>query len=158
MLSDHCLSVTLVYCDQTVGCIKMKLGTQVGLGLSHIVLHGDPASPPPKGHSPQFLAHVFCGQMAGWTKIPLGTEVGLGPGDIVLDGLPPPKRGTAPNFWSMSIVAKWLYVSVFRIPLGTEVGLSLGNTVRWEPSFPSPKAAHPPIFSQCPLWSNGLMI
>ena len=30
----------------------MKLGTQVGLGLGHIVLDGDPAPPLPKGHSP----------------------------------------------------------------------------------------------------------
>jgi len=40
MLSDRCLSVlsclsvTLVYCGQTVGWIKMKLGVQVGLGLA----------------------------------------------------------------------------------------------------------------------------
>ena len=35
-----CLSVmyvTLVFCGQTVGWIKMKLGTEVGLGPGHIV-------------------------------------------------------------------------------------------------------------------------
>jgi len=37
-----CLSVTLVYCGQTVGWIKMKLGMQVGLGPGHTVLDGDP--------------------------------------------------------------------------------------------------------------------
>jgi len=63
-LPCHVLSVTLVYCGQTVGWIKMKLGTQVGLGPGHIVLHGDSA-PLPKGHSPQFLARICCGQMAG---------------------------------------------------------------------------------------------
>ena len=47
-----CLSVTLVYCGQMVGRIKMKLGVQVGLGPGHTVLGGDPAAPPPKGHSP----------------------------------------------------------------------------------------------------------
>ena len=73
------MSVTLVYCDQTVGWIKMKLGTQVGLGPGHIVLDGDPPPPPPKGHSPQLSAHICCGQMAGWIKMPLGTEVDLGP-------------------------------------------------------------------------------
>ena len=41
-----CLSVTLVYCGQTVGRIKMKLGTQVGFSPSHIVLGGDPAPLP----------------------------------------------------------------------------------------------------------------
>ena len=44
-----CLSVTLVYCGQTVGRIKMKLGTQVGLGTGHIVLHGDPAPTTERG-------------------------------------------------------------------------------------------------------------
>jgi len=57
MLSDRgsvcpVLSVTLVYCDQTVGWIKMKLGTQVGLGPGHVVLDGDQATPLSKGHSP----------------------------------------------------------------------------------------------------------
>ena len=58
VLSDRCLSVlsclsvTLVHCGQTVGWIKMKLGMQVGLSPGHIVLDGDPAPPPPKGHSP----------------------------------------------------------------------------------------------------------
>jgi len=47
-----CLSVTFVHCGQTVGWIKMKLGMRVGLGHGHIVLDGDPALPPPKGHSP----------------------------------------------------------------------------------------------------------
>jgi len=124
MPSDHCLSclsVTLVYCGQTVG---------------HIVL--DPAPSPPKGHTPHFSAHVCCG--AGWIKMAFGREVGLGLGDIVLDGDPAPtsqkggssapplfgacllwpnggwikmplsslpqNRGIAPNFWPMSIVAK----------------------------------------------------
>jgi len=72
----------------------MKLGVEVGLVPGHIVLDGNP-TPPPKGHSPQFSAHVCCGQMAGWIKMPLGWEVGLSPGDIVLDGNPacPPKNG-----------------------------------------------------------------
>ena len=102
MLSDRCLScsvcpvlsVTFVHCGQTVGRIKMKLGKhwQVGLGRGHIVLDGDPASPPTTGHSPtQFSAHICCGQMAAWIKVPLGMELGLSPGDFVLDGDPAPK-------------------------------------------------------------------
>jgi len=35
-----------------VGWIKMKLGTEVGLGPGHVVLDGDPAPPPQQGHSP----------------------------------------------------------------------------------------------------------
>jgi len=43
-----CLSVllvTLVYCGQTVGCVKMKLGMEVELGPGHIVSDGDPFHP-----------------------------------------------------------------------------------------------------------------
>ena len=40
------LSVTLVYCGQTAGWIKMKLGTQVGLGPGDFVFDGDPAPLP----------------------------------------------------------------------------------------------------------------
>ena len=53
MLSDRCavclslcLSVTLVYCNETVGWIKMKLGTEVGLSPGHIVLDGAQLPPP----------------------------------------------------------------------------------------------------------------
>jgi len=63
----------------------MKLGTQVGLGPGHIMLDGDPGPIPPKGHSPQFSAHICCGQMGGWIKMLFDTEVGLSLGDIVLD-------------------------------------------------------------------------
>jgi len=51
----------------------------------HTVLDGDSALPSPKGHSPQFSAHVCRGQTAGWIKMPLGRKVGLslGPGHIV---------------------------------------------------------------------------
>jgi len=64
MLSDLCpvlscpvlsvLSVTLVYCGQTVVRIKMELGTQVGLGPSHTVLDGDPVPLPQRGTNPNF--------------------------------------------------------------------------------------------------------
>jgi len=58
MLSDHCpvcqsvLSVTLLYCGQTVGWIKMKLGTALGLGPGHIVLDCCITQPTPqKGYT-----------------------------------------------------------------------------------------------------------
>ena len=38
------LSVTLVYCGQTVGWIRMPLGMEVGLGPGDIVLDEDPAT------------------------------------------------------------------------------------------------------------------
>jgi len=126
MLSDRCpvlsvLSVTLVYCGQTVGRIKTKLGVWVGLGPGHIVLDGTqlplpqrdtapqlwphyarvgPSAPHSKKgeHSPQLSAHVCCGQTARWIKILFGTKVGLGPGHIVLDGDPAhPRKGHSPQ-------------------------------------------------------------
>jgi len=48
-LCPFCLSVTLVYCSQTFGWIKMKPGMGVGLGPGHIVLDGDPAPLPKMG-------------------------------------------------------------------------------------------------------------
>ena len=55
-----------VYCGHTAGWIKMPLGTEVCIGPGYIVLDGDPAFRPQKGHSPhppfKFSAHVCCGQ------------------------------------------------------------------------------------------------
>jgi len=89
------LSVTLVYCGQTAGRIKMKLCMQVA---------GRPRPWPrcvtlrPSFRSPKwglrFSDHIFCGQMAAWIKMPLSREVGLSPRDIVLDGDPAPPPGS----------------------------------------------------------------
>ena len=89
-----------VYCGQTARGIKMPLGVEVDLGPGHIMLDGDPARPPPKGHSPPTFAHICCGQMAGWIKM----SPSLDPSNIVLDGDPAPlpkKGGRAPNFQPM---------------------------------------------------------
>jgi len=53
----------------------MKLGMQVGLGPSDIVLDGDPAPPPQRGTAPQFSAHVYCGQTAAWIRMPRGMQI-----------------------------------------------------------------------------------
>jgi len=99
----------------------MPLGTEVGLGPSHIVLDGDPANPPRRGHSSLFSAHYYCGQTAGWIKIPLGTEVGLGRGHVVLDWDPssPTKKG-AHVYCDQT--DGWI-----KMPFGTEVGLGPGD-------------------------------
>jgi len=72
------------YCGQTAGCIKMPLGTKVGLSPGDSVLDGDPAPLPTKGVEPppQFSAYFYCGQTAGCIKVPLGMEVGLRPGTL----------------------------------------------------------------------------
>jgi len=49
------LSVTLVYCGQTDGWIKMPLGMEVGLGPGHIVFDGDSAAPERGTAAPTFL-------------------------------------------------------------------------------------------------------
>jgi len=100
------LSVTLVYCGQTVGRIKMKLGMRVVLAPGHIVLWGLSSPSPKRGHSPQFLAHVYCDQTAGWIKMPLGMEVGLGPGHIMLDGdpAPQPQKGAQPPIFGRCLL------------------------------------------------------
>jgi len=147
------LSVTLVYCGQTAGWIKMPCAMEVLLSPGHIVLDGDRASsPPPKkkvGHSsPQFLVHVCCGQTAGWIKMKLGMEVGLGPGHFVLDvtQLPSPK-GHSPQFSahvSCGQMAGWI-----KMPLGREVGLGPGHIVINGDPAPPPLQGHSPqIFGQ----------
>jgi len=97
-----CLSMTLVYCGQTVGWIKMKIGKEVGLGPGHSVKWGL-SSTSRKGAQPLIFSHVCCGQTAGWIKMPLGTEVDVGPDNIVLHENPaPPVFGLCllwPNGW-----------------------------------------------------------
>ena len=75
----------------------MPLRMEVGLSPGDFVLDGDPAPPAPKGHSPQFSAHICCGQMAAWIKMSLGMELGLGPGDFVF--APPPEKGADPQIF-----------------------------------------------------------
>jgi len=124
----------------------MKLGMQVGLGPGHIVLDGDPAAPPPKGHSPQFSAHNCCGEMAAWIKMSFGMELGLGPGDFVLDGdpAPPPQKGErSPKFLAhvyCGQTAGWM-----KLVLGMEVDLSPGDFVLDGDPAPSPKRGRSPL-------------
>jgi len=142
-----CLSVTFVHYGQTVGRIKAKLGTQVGLGPGHTVLDGDPAPAPTKGHSPQFLAHICCGQMAAWTKMSLGMELGLGQSDFVLDGtmLPLTKRGRSPTHKFSAHVYCGQTAGWMKLVLGKEVGRSPGDFVLdGNPAPPSPKVAVAP--------------
>jgi len=50
------LSVTLVYCGQTVGRIRVKVGMLVGLGPGHIVLDGDRCPLLHRGTAPQIFS------------------------------------------------------------------------------------------------------
>jgi len=128
-----CPSVTLVYCGQTVGHIKMKLGMQLGLGLGHIVLDGDLAPPPPKGEQPPIFGPCLL-----W---PYGcmdqdvTSYGARPRLMRLcvrwgPRSPSPKGSGAPQFSAhvyCGQTAGWI-----KLVFGMEVGLSPGRIcVRW---------------------------
>jgi len=125
-----------LYCGQTAAWIKMPLGTDVGLGLSgrprptRIVLDGDPAPPPLKGHIPQFSANVRFGQTAPWTKMPLGVQVGLGSRNFVFDGDPATPRKKGPTHPHPIFGPCLLWPNGWmKMPLGTEVDLSPGHIV-----------------------------
>jgi len=98
-------NVSVAYCGDTVGCIKMKLDMQVGPGPGHVVLDGDP-TPPPKGQNPP--PSIFCcGQTTGWIKMPHGTKVASAQVTLCYMGnqlRTPPKRGAALTFRSIFII------------------------------------------------------
>ena len=108
----------------------MPLGTEVGLGPSHIALDGDPAHPLQKrDKAPKFRAYVYCGKTAVWIKMTLRMGVGLGSGHIVLNGdqLHPP-RGTTP----LPIFGPCLLcqtAGLIKMPLCTEVDLGPDHIV-----------------------------
>jgi len=106
--------VTLAYCGQTVGWIKLKLGVDVDFGPGHIVLDGDPTRPQ-RGTAPNFRPVSVDAKRLGGSRIkmPLGTKVCLGPSHIVLDGDPSPapqKGHSSPKLRPMSkAIAKHLF-------------------------------------------------
>jgi len=150
------VSVTLVYCGQTVGWIKMKLGTQVGLRPGHIVLDGDPATPSPKGAQPPifgqylFWPNGWMDQHATWQADrpwPKRHCVRWRPSS------PSPKGGRAPNFRPVYCGQT---AGCIKMPLDMEVGLGPGHIVLdGEPVPPKEGGtARAPFFGPC-LWPNG---
>jgi len=142
-----CLSVTLVYCGQTVGWIKTKLGTQVGLASGQIVLYGNPAPLPQRDTHPNFwsisvVANGWSDQDATWyggRPLPRSHCAGQGASPLHRKG------GTAPNSRPMSIVAKRLDGS--KMPLGImKIGLRPGHIVLdGDPDTPAPKKNRAPF-------------
>jgi len=112
MLSKDCpvspvLSVTLVYCGQTVGWIKMKLGMEAGLGLSHIVLDGDSARHQKRGTPPIFRLRLLWPN--SWMDQDATWYVGRPrPRPQCVKWGPSTQKSTAPNSRLMSVVAKRL--------------------------------------------------
>jgi len=99
MLSDRCLSVlsvTLVYCGQTVGWMKITLGMEVGLGPCRIVLDGDAAHTLGTGIAPHnFRPMYVVAERLDASKCHL---VARCPGDIVLDEDLALPKGYSPQF------------------------------------------------------------
>ena len=100
MLSDRCLSclsVTSVYCGQTAGWIKMKLGVELGLDPGHIVLDGDLTPLPQRGTTPNVRPYlVWMDQGTTWYGSTLWPRPHCVTGYTW--GSSSPKRGTSPNF------------------------------------------------------------
>jgi len=152
MLSDRCLSVlsvTFVHCGQTAGRIKMKLGEQVGLGPGHIVLDGDPAPPPPKGHSsPIFGPYLLrpngsMDQNITWYGARPRQRrlcVRWGPSTAPQKAPEPPLQFSAHFYCGQT-------AECIKMPLGMDVGLSPGDFVLDGDPVPLPKkGVEPPNF------------
>ena len=133
-----------------------SLGPKVGLNPGDGVRWG-PTSPPPKGRSPQFSAHICCSQMAAWIKMSLGVELDLVSGDFVLDGdpAPLPQKGAEPT--SPIFCPFLLWPNCWMHQDATSYGgrPHPGHVVLDRDQLPLKKGAHPPIFGPCLLWSNG---
>jgi len=96
------LSVTLVYCGQTAGWIKMKRDTQVGLGPGHIVLDGDQAPLPKNGPQPPIFGSCLLWPN-GWKDQDVTWYRGRprrGPHCVRLRPSSPPKEHRRPLFCS----------------------------------------------------------
>jgi len=105
------LSVTFVYCGQTVGWIQMKLGMQVGLVPDHIVLDEDPAPLLQKGGRVPPIFGPCLLWPNGWVDQDDTWQVGpqSRPHCARWEPAPPPQKGgRAPNFRPISIVTKRL--------------------------------------------------
>jgi len=132
MLSDRCLSiclsvclsvlpllsvlsVTLVYCGQTIGWIKMKFGMHIDLDPGHTVFDGIQL-PLPKGAEPRpnfWPISVVVKWLDGSRCHLVGRSVSALAKLLDGDPSPPlPKNGTEPlNFRPMSIAAEWSPIS-----------------------------------------------
>jgi len=136
-----------------------ETGFQVGLGPGNIVLDGDPAPPPPKGHNFPIFGPYLLWPNCYMDQDATCREVGLGPSDIVLDGDPspsPPKRDQIPLRHFLAHVYCGQMAEWIKMPLGIEVGLGPGNIVLDADPAPPPTGTVPPlIFGPCLLWPNG---
>jgi len=152
MLTERCLSVlsvTLVYCGQTVRRIKMRLGVQVGLGPGHIVLHGDAAPPPKGGGAPppifgpyQLRSNGCMDQDTTWYGGRTRPRRLCGRWGL---RSPPQKEAESPPQLSAHFYCGQT-AGCIKMSLGMEVGLSPGDFVFDGDPAPSPKGGGAPNF------------
>ena len=129
-----------VYCGQPAGRIKMALGTEVDLGLGHIVLDGDPAPSPKRGRAPNFRPIFIVNQTAGCTKMPLGMERPRGL--CVRWG---PKKEAEPPIFGTCLLWPKGWMDQDGIWHGGRPWSS-PHCARWGHSSPPPKGDRAPIF------------
>jgi len=141
--------MTFVYCDQTVGWMKMPLCMEVGLGPGHIVFDGDPATPK-KGRTPQFSAMSVVAKDATW----YGGRPR--PGRHCVRWWPSPPNGAQQPPFSTHVYCSQT-VGWIKMALGRQVGLDQGHIVTWGPAPPPQKGHSPPTLGSCLLWPNGRM-
>jgi len=108
-------------------CIRILLGTEIGLSLGDIVLDGNPAPLPKLAQPPQFSANACCGQMAGWPKMPLTIEICIDPGDSMATQVPPRKKSTAPPKYGPYLL--WLNGWMDQNATRTEVNVGPSDVV-----------------------------
>jgi len=146
-----------MYCGQTVGRIKMKLGTQVGLGPGHSVLGGDPASASPKGGAEPPIFGTYPLWSNGWMDQD-ATWYGSRPRPRRLcvrwgPRSPAQKGGRAPQILSPCLLWPNGWMDQYET-WHADRHRPWPHCVRWGPSSPSPKGGQtaelPPIF-----WPNG---
>ena len=127
----------------------MKLDLQVGLGPGHIVLGGDPAPPPLKGHSPPIFGPYLSRPNAcmdqdvtwyGGRPRPRRLCVRWGPRSSL------PKRGAPPKFSAHVYCGQM--AACIKMPLGMELGLGPGDfALDGDPAPPPQKEGVAPKFS-----------
>jgi len=126
----------------------MKLGVQVGLGPGHIVLDGDPAPSPPKGHSPPNFGPYLLwpngcmdqdGTWHGGRPQPRRLCVRWGPS-------PSPKKGAEPPPQFSAHFECRQTTGCIKMSLGMLVCLSPGDFVLHGNPPLSKKGAEPPNF------------
>ena len=141
-----CLSVTLVYCGQTVGWIKMKRGTQVGLAPGHTLLDRDPASLPQGGTASNFRSIPVVAKWLDELRCHLAWRQALAQATCVRWGRSSPLKGAQLPQFTVRVycgqTAGWM-----ETPLGTEVDLGPGHIVLdGVPAFRERAPQPPPLF------------